>query len=290
MDGTRIGDDSPGTADGDVSEAVRNTLCIPLWGRMLAAQHFPHLFPDHDAKRILAEMHCDLSSSKLFKLQYAYLDCAIRQYDFACEINAYLAEYPRACVVELGAGLSVLRRQMQNESNAWYDLDHPQVIALRRRHIPSGERERNISCDLNDLSWFDSIDLNPRDGIVFIAGGLFYYFTTKEVRRLLVAMAERFRGGMIAFDTTNHRGLRGVNREVRMAGNAAKSYFSLEAPARELEAWSPNIVNVRETDYMRGYQPSGFRPSLLTKLVMKILTGVHMSFIVHAEFLQERTK
>lgn len=154
-------------------------------------------------------MHCDLSSSKLFKLQYAYLDCAIRQYDFACEINAYLAEYPRACVVELGAGLSVLRRQMQNESNAWYDLDHPQVIALRRRHIPSGERERNISCDLNDLSWFDSIDLNPRDGIVFIAGGLFYYFTTKEVRRLLVAMAERFRGGMIAFDTTNHRGLRG---------------------------------------------------------------------------------
>jgi O-methyltransferase involved in polyketide biosynthesis len=50
------------------------------------------------------------------------------------------------------------------------------VITLRIRHIPLGEQVKNIACDLNDLSWFDRIDFQPAEGIVFTAGGLFYYF------------------------------------------------------------------------------------------------------------------
>lgn len=40
---------------------VQQTLCMPLWGRAIAAEHYPELFPDHDAGRIVKEMGVDWS-------------------------------------------------------------------------------------------------------------------------------------------------------------------------------------------------------------------------------------
>ena len=65
------------------------------------------------------------------------------------------------------------------------------MILLREKHILHGKLERNVACDLNDFSWFGRIDFRRSDGIVFTAGGLFYYFEKEQVRRLLCAMAER---------------------------------------------------------------------------------------------------
>lgn len=263
---------------------VQKTLCIPLWGRMIAARRYPELFPDSDAERIIGELNVDLSGSKLYKWEYAWLNCAVRQYDFSCEISAYLKDHPNAAVCELGAGLSTLRRQMNNEKNPWFNLDMAEVIPLREKHIPKGVNEKNVVCDLNDFSWFDSVDYRAEDGIVFVAGGLFYYFEKGQVRRLLGAMAERFSGGMVTFDATNAVGLKGVNKEVKMAGNETKSFFSLEKPQNELESWSPLIVNVSEKDYMRGYLKNTDRFGVMTQITMRVATLTHTSFVVHAEF------
>jgi O-methyltransferase involved in polyketide biosynthesis len=263
---------------------VQYTLCIPLWGRMLAAKKYTDLFPDHGAERILRELNVDLSKSKLYRLEYAYLNCAVRQYDFSCEIGRYLEDHPHAAVCELGAGLSTLREQLKNESNPWYNLDMPDVIALREKHIPAGSNETNIACDLNDFSWFDAINFKPQDGIVFIGGGLFYYFEKEQVKRLFSAMSKKFPGGIITFDATNAMGLRGVNKEVKLAGNATKSYFSLENPKSEIESWSPNLTQVSEKDYMRGYLRDTSQFGFITQVAMRITTWTHTSFIVHVEF------
>lgn len=266
---------------------VQHTLCIPLWGRKIAAETYPDLFPDRDAGRIVREMGVDFSHKKLYRLQYMWMNCLIRQYNLAWEVEHYLAEHPNAAVVELGAGLSCLRRQMGNESNPWYCLDMANVIPLRERHIPLGAHERNVVCDLNDFSWFDKLAFNPGDGIVFTAGGLFYYFEKEQVRRLFCAMAERFPGGMIAFDAVNAMGLKGVNAEVKMAGNKTKSFFSLERPKQELEGWSDRIVNVVEKDYIDGYLKDGYRKTPISRLFAWFMRTFHMSFMLHVEFREE---
>lgn len=263
---------------------VQHTLCIPLWGRMLAEKRYPHLFPDRDAGRIVHELGVDLSDKFLYQLQYVWMNCLIRQYNLAWEIEHYLKRRPNAAVVELGAGLSCLRRQMDNQTNPWYALDMAEVVALRDRLIPKGPLEKNVVCDLNDLSWFDAIDFKPENGIVFTAGGLFYYFETAQVRRLLCAMAQRFPGGVIAFDAVNALGLKGVNAEVKLAGNNTRSFFSLEHPKQELEGWSDRIVNVEEKDYMNGYLKNGYRPDVLMRLFAWIMRTFHMSFMIHGEF------
>lgn len=263
---------------------VQHTLCMPLCGRMIAARRYPDLFPDRDAERIVRELGEDLSGKALYRLQYMWMNCLIRQYNLAWEINAYLKRHPRAAVVELGAGLSCLRRQMGNETNPWYCLDMADVIALREKHIPTGARERSVVCDLNDFSWFDRIGFESDNGIVFTAGGLFYYFQKEQVRRLLCAMAEHFPGGMIAFDAVNALGLKGVSAEVKLVGEQANSFFSLERPKEELESWSERIVNVSEKDYADGYLKGGWRKTPVTRLFNWVMRTFHMSFMLHVEF------
>lgn len=265
---------------------VQQTLCIPLWGRKIAAEKLPDFFPDRDAGRICRELNVDFSDNSMNKIQYAWVNTIIRQYDLAWEIQNYLKTHPKAVVVELGAGLSCLRRQMGNKTNPWYCLDMENVIEIRNAHVPKGELEHNIVCDLNDFSWFDSIDFKPEDGIVFTAGGLFYYFETQQVKRLFTAMAEHFPGGLLVFDATNKRGLKGVNATVKASGNQSKSFFSLEKPKEELEAWSPRIVNVSERDYIDGYMINGplYKKTLFTRICTVVNRICHMAFIVHLEF------
>lgn len=263
---------------------VQHTLCMPLCGRMIAARKYPDLFPDRDAERIVRELGEDISGRAMYRLQYMWINCVIRQYNLAWEITEYLKKYPKATVVELGAGLSCLRRQMGNNTNPWYCMDMEDVIALRGKHIPLGEHEQNVVCDLNDHSWFDKIDFDPAEGIVFTAGGLFYYFEKEQARHLLCAMAERFPGGMITFDAVNALGLKGVNAEIKLAGESAGSYFSLERPKDELESWSDRIIHVTEKDYADGYLKGGYHKTLITRLFNCVMRTFHMSFMLHVEF------
>lgn len=265
-------------------DSVQHTLCIPLAGRMIAARTYPKLFPDKDAERIVAELGVDLSGSLLYRFQYMWMNCLIRQYNLASEIEGYLRKHPKATVVEMGAGLSCLRRQMGNNANPWYCLDMPDVIELREKHIPKGEHEVNVACDLNDFSWFDSVDFDPERGIVFTAGGLFYYFEKEQVRRLLCAMADHFSGALVVFDAVNPLGLRGVKAEVKAAGNNSSSYFSLSNPVEELESWSDAITNVREEDYYEGYLKGSYDKTLVTRLLVGVSRKLHMCFLVCAEF------
>ncbi len=64
---------------------------------------------------------------------------------------------------------------------------------MRNKLLTAGEREKNIACDINDISWFEEIDAS--DGVVFFASGVFYYFRTEQVKRLVRAMSNMFGGG-----------------------------------------------------------------------------------------------
>lgn len=117
---------------------------------------------------------------------------------------------------------------------------------------------------------------------------MFYYFEKEQVSLLLCAMAERFPGSMVTFDAVNTAGLKGVNAEVKMAGNKTKSFFSLEKPKEELEDWSDRIVNVAERDYIDGYLKGGWRKSIDTRIFAWVMRTFHMGFMIHAEFRERQ--
>ena len=176
----------------------------------------------------------------------------MRQNDLAFEVQAYLKTHPCAAVVNLGCGLDNTGRACDNSRCKIYNLDFPDVIALRQQLLPAGEREQNIPCDLKDPAWFDKIDATG--GAVFFASGVFYYFLTEQVRELVQGMADAFPGGVLVFDAANRTAVKMIAKTwLRTAKiKDVGAYFAVSDAESELSPWDSRL-QVSSRGYMLGY-------------------------------------
>ena len=267
---------------------VQETLVIPLYGRRMCSELFPQLFRDETAIRLLDQIDYDFSTlaqkSQSTVQQFGFLEVAMRQNDLAWEVRDYLKKHPKAAVVNLGCGLDDTGRNCDNGRCKLYNLDFPDVIAVRDALLPAGEREENIPCDLNDYSWFDRIDAS--EGAVFFAAGVFYYFLTEQFQTLVQAMAQAFPGGRLVFDAAGKAAVKMMlktwirDAEIQDVG----AYFSVSDARRELSPWAPGL-QVSSRGYMLGYQ-SLDDPSVkrLYRLLARIGDGWMKMQIVRMEF------
>ena len=266
---------------------VQETLVIPLFGRLICSERFPALFSDPEAKRICDSLDYDFSEKrKLMESPaglFGALEVAQRQYDLRCEAEAYLKDHPNAAVVNLGCGLDDTFRKCDNELCRGYNIDLPDVIKVRNELLPAGEREANLACDLNDFSWFDRIDASG--GAVFFASGVFYYFKTEAVKKLFSAMAERFPGAALAFDTCNARGAKMMRKTwLKEAGiTDVGAFFSVE-DERELAGWSGSFASVTARSYMRGYRDIYNDVGLFHRLMIRFCDSLVKMKIVKIGF------
>ncbi|MFR6650879.1 MAG: class I SAM-dependent methyltransferase, partial [Faecalibacterium prausnitzii] len=133
-----------------------------------------------------------------------------------------------------------------------YNLDFPDVIALRQQLLPAGKRERNIPCDLKDPAWFDRIDATG--GAVFFASGVFYYFLTEQVKALVQGMADAFPGGVLVFDAANRTAVKMIAKTwLRTAKiKDVGAYFAVSDASKEIGEWDGRL-QVSSRGYMLGY-------------------------------------
>lgn len=239
---------------------VQETLIIPLYGRKICADRYPDMLNDGEAQRICEMLDYDFSEKgRLMKTKaglFGALEAAQRYYDLGCEVENYLKTHPEAAVVNLGCGLDTTFTRVDNGRSTGYNLDLPDVIEIRNELLPESEREHNIACDLNDLSWFEKIDFDESRGAVFFAAGVFYYFRTQQLKAIFDAMAKRFKGGKLVFDSCNKVGAKMMTKtwlkEVGITDVSA--YFSSSDAAVELADWSSNFESVTTKSYMNGYR------------------------------------
>ena len=260
---------------------VQETLVIPLLGRLVCSEHFPELFSDPEAKRICDSLDYDFAEKRKRMESVAglfgALEVAQRQYDLCW------TAHPKAAVVNLGCGLDDTFRKCDNGSCRGYHLDLPDVIAVRNELLPAGEREESIACDLNDLTWMEQIDAS--DGVVFFASGVFYYFRTEDVKRLFDAMAARFPGAVLVFDSCNERGAKLMRKTwLKEAGiTDVNAFFSLE-DERALLGWSDRFASVTAKSYMRGYRDIYHDVGAIHKLMIRFCDSLVRMKIVKIQF------
>lgn len=266
---------------------VQETLVIPLFARKICSERYPSLFSDPEAKRICSLLDYDFASREK-KMRgtmglFGALEVAQRQYDLAWEVRDYLRTHPNAAVVNLGCGLDDTVRKTDNGTRRGYNIDLPDVIAVRDELLPSGEREESIGCDLNDDSWMERID--GSQGAVFFAAGVFYYFKTEDVRRLFSRLARRFPGGVLAFDSCNRRGAKMMTKTwLREAGiRDVDALFSLEDPA-SIQDWSADFSSVTSKSYMRGYRDISGELGFLHRQMLKFCDSAVNMRIVKISF------
>ena len=270
--------------------SVQETLVIPLYGRKLCAEQFPALYQDEYAARICERINYDFSAIEAKKnsllYQFGGLEGAMREKDMIWEITDYLKDHPEAAVVNLGCGLNMTGRMADNGTCRIYNLDFPDVIASRNEIIPAGEREENIACDLNDFSWMDRIDASK--GAVLYAAGVFHYFTSKQIRDMVTAMAERFPGGRLVFDAVGKFG-RDVLMKSTLRNMGMKDVSGLFCvnDASDQEGWSPKVKLTARKSYMQGYYKLN-DPNIkgIHRFLAKLCDSLAKMYINRMEFME----
>ena len=235
---------------------VQETLIIPLYSRKLCSRLYPNLYRDETAVRLINEIDYDFSvaekNSRSLMQRFGALEVAMRQNDLAWEVRDYLKDHPKAAVVNLGCGLDSTGRSCDNGCCKIYNLDFPNVIAVRNDLLPAGEREKNIPCDLNNTEWFEKIDTSG--GAIFFASGVFYYFLTEQVKALVQAMADVFHGGVLVFDAANRAAVKMIAKTWLKSAKIKDvcAYFAVSDAKDELSLWD-NRLQVTSRGYMLGY-------------------------------------
>ena len=235
---------------------VQETLIIPLFARKVCSELYPDLYRDETAVRLIDQLDYDFSEAEKnahsLTQRFGSLEVAMRQYDLAFEVRDYLKNHPNAAVVNLGCGLDSTGKACDNGSCKIYNLDFPDVIAVRNELLPAGDREQNIPCDLNDTAWFSKIDATS--GAIFFASGVFYYFLTEQVKVLVQSMADAFPGGVLVFDAANRTAVKMIAKTWLKSAKIQDvgAYFAVSDAPKEIGAWDSRL-QVTSRGYMLGY-------------------------------------
>lgn len=279
------------TVSGSEARSIESTMIGPLWARAKYSQLYPELLKDDQAmilmervKSLHPESEDDLSIMEEIVDELLGLAFVIRARTFDDKMKSFIEQKPRATIVNLGCGLDTTFSRVDNGSILWYDLDLPNAIEYRRRLIPETERSKCIPKSIFDYSWMEDLTFDSASGLFMIAGGLFAYFEASDIADLFSAMALRFPGGEIFFDSSSERGNWVINRRFKKHGIAGIDHkFDLKKPA-EIEGWSSLI---RVIDWFSYFSRVEKNPkwSKRTRLIMAINSWFSLAKFIHVRFL-----
>jgi O-methyltransferase involved in polyketide biosynthesis len=222
--------------------SVQQTLLLPVWGRAVETQKPHPLLIDPTAVELINRIDYDFSgmAKELKKISlYGWIRRSLVMDQI---IQWFLERHPRATVVNIGCGLDTTFERVDNGSVQWMDLDLPDVIDLRRKFIPEGKRRRFMADSFLRAEWLDQ--LIPKDNLLFLAAGVFYYFEEYEIKAFLGNIADRYPGSEVVFDTASPVGIKMANKMViRNGGMNEKSFLKWGLKkANSLQSWDDRIL------------------------------------------------
>jgi O-methyltransferase involved in polyketide biosynthesis len=220
-------DSETGNIRVDLSGAPE-TMLATLYARALDADADHPILHDTYAKEMVARINYDWDKTGITARKAPSV--VIRSARFDKWASQFLAVHPEATVLHVGCGLdSRALRLRPGPGVEWYDVDYPEVIALRERFYPPGASYRLLPASVTELDWLSVISADRP--ALLLGEGLTMYLTEKSGLAMMRRVVERFPSGELQFDVFNRFAIRTqqINTVVRRAG--ARLYWGIDGPA-----------------------------------------------------------
>lgn len=151
------------------------------------------VFSDPEARRIAASLPFDISGYAADEAFVRSIVLRAALFDrFAAE---FLSAHPDALCISLGAGLCTRRSRLDASlvaRSSWLDIDLPDAVELRQRHIARAEGESELACSVLDPSWLDAAGLPGERPVLAMLEGVCPYLPQAPLEALLRSLAGRF--------------------------------------------------------------------------------------------------
>jgi methyltransferase (TIGR00027 family) len=227
----------------------KETMLMTLSGRAIQSQWKNPILRDPWAEEVMRHIDYDLSKQLTGVASWSMWKdigptiIATRAATFDLLTTRFLADHPDATVLHVGCGMDSRVFRIDPPAGVqWFDVDFPDVIALRRQLFPERDATYHmIGAQLNDLRWMDDA---PRDRPgLFIAEGVLMYLSEAEVKALLNAVVDHFPGGQMIFDVVHPFILKSAGSNV--GGTGATYKWSLDDP-QDIKQLEPKLELIKE--------------------------------------------
>jgi O-methyltransferase involved in polyketide biosynthesis len=189
--------------------SVSETLLIPLCYRAIETQRPDALIKDEKAVELVKQLSSDglvrYDADWIKQTPMAEANKVLRIM-LTREMDRYARDFLRchleAVVVHIGCGLDSRFDRVDNGLVEWYDLDVPDVIGLRRKLIGGeGGRYHLLGCSVLEDAWLEAVRVHSQRPFLFLAEGVFMYFTEAQVKSLVLTLCDCFPGAELVFDS-----------------------------------------------------------------------------------------
>jgi O-methyltransferase involved in polyketide biosynthesis len=229
---------------------AQESLFLTLGGRALDSRLPKPFLGDTMADEILTTTGYDLArfpqlTTKRQDPKTKVFDIAVRAKRLDEIVRRFVINHPDGVVLDLGAGLDDRMFRVNPPSTVdWYDIDFPEVIAVRRQVLPQPANAHSIGADLTDPDWLDVV---PTDRpAVIVADGLVVFVTQGDFVSLLSRLCGHFPRGELAFNlytTYAAWALKHLPAMAVIAGGVANPGFN---EPRQPERWVDGLKLIDE--------------------------------------------
>ncbi len=260
-------------------DSIEETLLLPLWGRAFETQKDHPRLIDKKAVEIIQAIDYDFSEIEKTQGQFQH-GWVARSLHTDKMVKAFIQKHPGATIVNIGCGLDTTFSRIDNGKILFYELDLPDVIALRKKFYQNNDRHLSIAASFLETAWFDKIVI--RDGLLFLAGGVFMYFEEHQIKKFFIAVADHFGSCDFFFDSLSPLGMKFTKKAVLKKGGMGMSIkgegWGLK-PVRSLEKWDGRIKVIDAFSISKGMKkgiPLGFKIMSAITDMLGICSMVHM--------------
>ncbi|OWZ81853.1 methyltransferase [Pasteurella multocida] len=177
--------------------ALSSTLLITLWAKAVEYDKANPLLKDREAVRMKKQIDYDFQ--KFESAHLSQVGCCGRAKLFDQESLKFLSQHQDAVVVQLGAGLDArFERLGKPQLSAWYDLDLPEVINIRRQLLPETSNHY-LADSLFNTDWMKTVSQHNKP-VLLILEGVLMFFPKEQVKQFIASVAENLPNSTMIFD------------------------------------------------------------------------------------------
>lgn len=264
-------------------DGVPETLLIPLWARAQEQTQRHPILVDPDSARIVSSLNYDFDRFRAKRVEVE--NFCVRAHVMDGLVGKILATSPQRTVVEFGPGLDTRFYRIGQHVPHWIEVDLPEVISLREQFFPAEGARSMVSCSMLDDAWFKQVQAVCDGPPLFIAEGVFYFFSKEQIRRFLTRLSDAFPGASLVFDAVSPLYLKLSN--LRHPLQASRLEFSLSPFAAEISQWDArnSVENYIGFGDAPAYQDVMHRFSWWKRAALRLAPPTRHAFmVVHVGF------
>ena len=226
---------------------VSETLLMTLYVRARESQRPDGMIHDDGAVSMVNQIECDFS--RLRMQRHDEVAIIMRMNKFDSYVRNFLQRSPEAVVVHIGCGLDTRFERVDNGQVDWFDLDVPDVMALRQKLIRcESSRYHTLATSVFEDGWFEEVSrLKPRL-FMFVAEGVLPYFEEAQVKSLFLKLLAHFPGCELVCDAHTPFVIWVDNLHLAYAKVEARLHWSIKQ-GKAVEDWGEGIRLLDEWNY-----------------------------------------